>query len=109
MNEMLIYTLTALIAFSTGVTFGAAPAGTLRVLTSVAGMLSTVAVVIAAIPIGAAAPWMGPLFAVVVGLTTLLVAAVARATEPGLVGETYWRRVTLIAFHNGRLRTVEGN
>ena len=109
MDEMLIYTLTALIAVSTGVTFGAASAGPLRVLATVAGTLSTAAVVIAAIAIGAAAPWTGPLFAIVAGLTALLVAAVARAAEPGLVGEPYWRRVTLIAFHNGRLRTIESN
>ncbi|MFV0375279.1 hypothetical protein [Microbacterium sp.] len=109
MNEMLIYVLTALIAVSTGVTFCAASAGPLRVLTNTAGILSTAAVVIAAVVIGAGAPWMGPLFAIVAGLTALLVAAVARAAEPGLVGEPYWRRVTLIAFHNGRLRTVEGN
>lgn len=109
MNELLIYTLTTLIAVSTGVTFGAASASPVRVLATVAGMLSTLAVIVAAFAVGTAAPWMAPLFAVVAGVTALLVAAGVRTAEPGLIGEPYWRRVSLIAFHNGRLRTVESN
>ncbi|AUG29748.1 hypothetical protein [Microbacterium hominis] len=109
MNEMLVYTITALIAVSTGMTFGAVPASPLRVITTTAGVMSTVAIVIGAVVIGPEAPWMGPLFAVTAGLSALLVAAVARSAVPGLIGEPYWRRVKLIAFHNGRLRTVEGH
>lgn len=110
MNEYLIYVLTALIALSTGIAFGAASAiNTVRVLSTIAGILSAAAVVIAAVVLGGTAPWTAPLFAVLSSATALLVSAATRASEPGLLGEGYWRRVTLIAFHSGRLREIEGH
>ena len=104
MSEVLVYLLTAMVAVAAGIAFSIPAAGVFRALAALAGALLTVAVIIAAFQLGAAAPWMGPIHALVAAASALLVSAAARAGEPVLATEPYWRRVTLILFQARFLR-----
>ncbi len=106
--EITAYGVTALVGVSSGLAFGAAGATAHRSLGYASGVLSTVAVVVVAFALGGRAPWIGPVFALVTVLTTLLVAAAVLRGHPGLLTEPYWRRVILLAFHRSRVDSVTG-
>ncbi len=101
-----MYALTALVGVAAGMAF-AAPAGRYRIFGTLSGVLTTVPVVVVAAAIGSHAVWTGPLYAVMAALTALLVSAALQVDHPGLLAETYWRRVVLIAFHQRRLASVQ--
>lgn len=106
--ELAVYVLTALVGVAAGIAF-AAPAGAYRVLGSVSGLLTTVAVVVVAFSVADQAPWIGPVYALVSVLTTLLVSASVQGGEPGLLGEPYGRRIVLLAFHRRRLASLRAS
>ncbi|MFS0895000.1 hypothetical protein [Microbacterium sp. 179-I 3D3 NHS] len=95
LNETLVYVLTGALAVSAGIAMGVQTKA-LRWAGFSAAILITGVVVITGFTIGAAAPWMGPIFAVIAALTSVLIAAASRRDEPGFQGESYWRRVVLV-------------
>lgn len=95
-GEVLAYILTAALAISAGLTLGAARSSRHKAASLVAGLLVVASVVIASIAAGTHAPWMGPIFAIVAVLTTLLTAAAASGGDPALRGESFGRRVALV-------------
>lgn len=106
--ELAVYVLTSLVGVAAGIAF-AGPAGAYRVFGYVSGLLTTVVVVVVAFSVADQAPWIGPVYALVSVLTTLLVSASVQAGEPGLNGEPYGRRVVLLAFHRRRLASFRAS
>ena len=95
LNETLVYVLTGALAVSAGIAMGIQTKA-LRWAAFSAAILITGVVVIAGFTIGAAAPWIGPLFAIIAPFTSVLIAATSRRDEPAFRGESYWRRVVLV-------------
>lgn len=95
LNETLVYVLTGALAVSAGIAM-AIPTKAFRWAGFSAAILITAVVVITGFTIGAAAPWIGPIFAIIAALTSVLIAAASRRDEPGFRGESYWRRVVLV-------------
>lgn len=105
--EIAVYGLTAAVAIAVGVSMTAPATGPTRWLGCVSVALITLVVVVAAFALAGHAPWMGAVYALVAGVTVLLVAAAVQRDRPALLAEPYWRRVVLIALHGRRLASVD--
>ncbi|MGW9159274.1 hypothetical protein [Microbacterium sp. NPDC055665] len=95
-GEVLTYALTAALAISAGLTLGSARSSRHKAASLIAGLLIVASVVVASVALGAQAPWMGPIFAIVAVLTTTLAAAEASADNPALKDESFGRRLALV-------------
>lgn len=105
MNDVITYAVTVLVGIAAGIVFSAPVTRGFRPLTTFAGVTITIAVVLFATTVGSATTGLGPTYALVAAVTALLVSASVRSGEPALLAEPYWRRVVLILFHPGRLRS----
>lgn len=92
----LIYLLVALLALSAGICMGLASSSSHKRLLQVASFAVVVVVVVAGFHIGVDAVWIGPIFALVALLTSVMVAAYARREEPVFLANSYWRRMLLV-------------
>lgn len=93
--DIVVYVATAALAVSAGLSFGSRPTGPARWLGVAAGALIVGAVTAGGLALGSQAPWVGPMFAIVTGVTAVLVAAHARRDEPEFRSEPFWRRVRM--------------
>lgn len=93
---MLVYVLTAALGLSAGVMFGVKISPPFRLAGVMAGVLVVGAVVGFGLSLGDEAPWIGPLFAAIAIITSVLISAEARRDEPMFLVEPYRRRVILV-------------
>lgn len=93
---MFVYVLTAALGISAGVMFGVKISPPFRLAGVMTGVLTVGVVVGCGLSCGGEAPWIGPLFAAIAIITSVLVAAEARRDEPMFLVEPYWRRVILV-------------
>lgn len=107
--EVVMYALATLVGVAAGIAFAGLAVAAFRWLGYVSGLLTTVVVVVIAFAVADHAPWIGPVYAIVAGITTLLVSASLQSDEPGLLGESYWHRVVLLAFHRRRLTSAQAS
>lgn len=107
--EVVMYALATLVGVASGIAFAGSTIAAFRRLGYVSGFLTTVVVVVVAFAVADHAPWIGPVYAIVAGVTTLLVSASLQSDEPGLLGESYWQRVVLLAFHRRRLASAQAS
>lgn len=110
-DEALIYLLTVLLGVSVGLSFASTTAGAFRWLGRVAGLLVLSVVVIAGFIIGARAVWIGPIFVLVLFITTVMVGALIPRDDPVFLAQSYWRRVLLVSrgYKSAPTRSAEGS
>lgn len=95
-GEILTYVLTAALAVSAGLVLGGAPLTTYKRTGFIPGLLIMGVVVVVGFALGARAPWMGPIFAMVSLLTSTLAAAAEKRNESAFANETFWNRVIAV-------------
>ena len=93
---MFVYVVTAALALSAGVMFGVKIGPPFRLAGVVAGTLIVGVVIGFGLSFAGDWPWIGPLFATISVVTSVLVVAEARRDEPMFLVEPYWRRVILV-------------
>ncbi|MDQ0647281.1 CHASE2 domain-containing sensor protein [Microbacterium natoriense] len=96
--EILAYVLTAGLAGSAGLILGITRSNRHKAIGLIAALLIVASVIVAGIVAGARAPWIGPIFAIVAVLTTLLTTAGASTDDPALRNERFGRRLVLAFF-----------
>lgn len=96
MFEPLIYVATMMLAVSAGLMAGARIASPHRWTGGIAAVLIVGGVLIGGVVLGSAAPWVGPIFGIVSGITVVLVSATARRDEPAFRSEPFGRRVLMV-------------
>lgn len=95
-GEVLVYALTLALAVSTGLCMGPTPSGPSPWTGALAGLLSTGVVAVGAFTLGASAPWVGPLFALVSLLTATLAAASAKGYDPAFADASFGSRIVAV-------------
>lgn len=105
-GEILVYALTAALAVSAGLVVGMSSSTTHRRGGSIANLLIIGVVVVGGFVLGAAAPWIGPIFAFVAIATGILAMAAAKGDDPNFKDASFGNRVVAV-FASRRIGTVE--
>ncbi|WP_311260481.1 hypothetical protein [Microbacterium sp. WCS2018Hpa-9] len=95
-EEIIVYVLAFAQAVSVGLISASASSSRHRSALYVAGLLMIGVTVVAGFVLGARAPWIGPIFAIVAAVTGTLAAARSLGDDPAMRGESYGQRIVFV-------------